>query len=386
MNDDFLHRMRVEPPAQFLVDLKTKLDTQNRAPPPKYRYWFRGSIVAMLVAGTGLVLAFVIGGYSPHVTGRKSSTDETAVPSNIAYLPNEGPNVGHSHPAGPPLSAVSEAANDASKPDAVAGAEVKPLPLEWVLIPSGIFTMGATESQTAEFYGFPGPESWLNRTKPLVESSQPAHQVYLDDFFIMRTEVTNYQYLQVVGRAADNSRFGGPNQPVVGVNWTNAQVYCASIGARLPTEAEWEKAARGSQGYTYPWGNKWDPARLQSADGIAHRLLDSVQDWQAWRRKERNQQLKTADVGSFPEGASPYGVLDMAGNVWEWVADWFDPNYYRTSARKNPKGPEAGEYKVLRGGAWDTPRPINSSWYRETFMRPEDSRPVTGFRCAKDQS
>jgi formylglycine-generating enzyme required for sulfatase activity len=96
--------------------------------------------------------------------------------------------------------------------------------------------------------------------------------------------------------------------------------------------------------------------------------------------------LGTADVGSFPEGASPYGVMDMAGNVWEWVADWFDPSYYQTSPQKNPKGPEVGEFKVLRGGAWDTPRPVNASWYRETFMRPTEARSVTGFRCAKDQS
>jgi formylglycine-generating enzyme required for sulfatase activity len=386
MNDDFLHRLRVEPPAQFLVDLKTKLDTQDLGLPSKYRYSFRISIIAMLMAGTGLVLALVIGGYLQHPTGRKSSTDDTGVPANTAYLAGKGANIGQSNPAGLPVPTVSEAVNDASEPNAVAPAGVKPLALEWVLIPSGTFTMGATGSQAAEFYAFPGPESWRSRTKPLVESSQPAHEVYLDDFFIMRTEVTNFQYVQVVGREADNSRFGGPNQPVVGVNWADAQVYCASIGARLPTEAEWEKAARGPQGFTYPWGNKWDPARLQSADGIAHRLLGSVQDWQTWRRTERSQQLKTADVGSFPDGASPYGVMDMAGNVWEWVADWFDPNYYLTSPQRNPRGPVAGEFKVLRGGAWDTPRPVNFSWYRETFIRPEDSRSVTGFRCAKDQS
>jgi formylglycine-generating enzyme required for sulfatase activity len=203
--------------------------------------------------------------------------------------------------------------------------------------------------------------------------------------------VTNRQYdkfIEATGRPHpdEGSRFEGSSQPVVDVTWDDAQAFCAWVGARVPSEAEWEKAARGTQGLVYPWGNTWDSAKLQSMDGIAQQSFANQADYLSWKAKHigNDPDAKTADVGSFPQGASPYGVLDMAGNAWEWVNDWFDPTYYQTSPKTNPKGPETGEYKVLRGGAWDTPRTVNFTWVRENFMAPNTGRRVTSFRCAKD--
>ena len=261
----------------------------------------------------------------------------------------------------------------------------------WVLIPGGSFVMGATDEQKSSVYAFGGSPKWMDFIKPLVESSGPAHEVFLDSFYILQNEVSNQEYdlfVRATGRARRGPPpgFDRPSQPAVVVTWNDARSYCTWAGARLPTEAEWEKAARGTQGYAYPWGNTFDPDKLQSMDRIAGKPLLTIEAWESWRKQYMRETPKatTTDVGSFAAGASPYGVLDMAGNAWEWVADWFDPTYYANSPAKNPKGPEAGDFRVLRGGAWDTPRVVNFTWLRQTFMPPSGARSVTGFRCAKD--
>jgi formylglycine-generating enzyme required for sulfatase activity len=275
--------------------------------------------------------------------------------------------------------------------DGVAATGTRTIAAGWVLIPSGSFLMGATDEQKASVYAFGGSPKWMDFIKPLVESSGPAHEVFLDSFYILRNEVSNQEYEQFA-RATGRARrspppgFDRPSQPAVVVTWNDARSYCAWAGARLPTEAEWEKAARGTQGFVYPWGNAWDAQKLQSMDRIAGKSLSTIEEWESWRKQylRETPEATTADVGSFPKGASPYGVMDMAGNVWEWVADWFDPTYYANSPRNNPKGPESGDFRVLRGGAWDTPRVVNFTWLRQTFMPPSGARSVTGFRCAKD--
>jgi len=215
------------------------------------------------------------------------------------------------------------------------------------------------------------------------------HTVALDGFWIDRAEVTNTQYQQCVesgacdppaesGSYTRDSYYGNnayADYPVIWVNWQQAVDYCEWAGARLPTEAEWEYAARGPEGRVFPWGDQFDGMRLNYCDanckfGWAD---DAVDDGYA----------DTAPVGSHPSGASWCEALDMAGNVYEWVADWYDSNYYVSSPSRNPTGPSSGEYRGLRGSSWFCdPRYAHGgfrSWYT-----PVASSADRGFRCARD--
>jgi formylglycine-generating enzyme required for sulfatase activity len=218
---------------------------------------------------------------------------------------------------------------------------------EMVTVPAGEFQMGCDDS---------------NPNENCYSDEQPLHTVYLDAYAIDKYEVTNAQYAEFLN-AEGNQEEGGytwldaddldvrihesggvwqadagyEDHPVIEVTWYGARAYCQWQGKRLPTEAEWEKAARGSSDTRmYPWGNE-DPdcSRLNYHDSTEGSCVGD-----------------TTPVGSYPSGASPYGALDMAGNVWEWVNDWYDSDYYDTSPYSNPSGPDSGDYRVLRGGGW----------------------------------
>ena len=262
-----------------------------------------------------------------------------------------------------------------------------------VLVPAGEFVMGASQEQLDVVPEFGFSPEWMEHLDLVIQGAAPPHTVYLDAFEIDVHEVTNAQYGRFVnspGRAPPafltDPRLTRPENPVVGVSWHDAVAFCAWAGKRLPTEAEWEKAARGVDRYEYPWGNGWDPSKLRSSDGVSGRDLENFGAWSNWIDgiNASSSTPGPAAVGSHPEGASPYGVMDMAGNVWEWVADWFDAGYYQVSPERNPTGPKTGQRRVLRGGAWDTPRVVAYTWFREDFMTPAEKRDVTGFRCARD--
>ena len=220
-----------------------------------------------------------------------------------------------------------------------------------VYVPEGSFLMGSADSD---------PDAY--------DSEFPQHQVTLDAFWLDQTEVTNGQYERCVadGECRANydygSDFTGENQPVVGVSWDDAADYCAWAGGQLPTEAQWEYAARGPESLTYPWGD--------SAPDLT--LLNY--DWNVGR---------TTDVGSYPAGASWVGVLDMAGNVYEWVADWYDADYYDSSPVANPAGPTSGETKVLRGGSWRADARSVRGAYRLVISASVQN--YIGFRCLVPQ-
>jgi iron(II)-dependent oxidoreductase len=191
----------------------------------------------------------------------------------------------------------------------------------------------------------------------------PQHKVYLDAFEIDIYEVSNVDYLRfVLATGRDWPKFWRESpfpekaalHPVINVSWNEADAYCRWAGKRLPTEAEWEKAARGEDGRVVPWGN--EPAGWIKSN-IAHP-----------GSKRGFKYPPLANVNRYDRGVSPYGVHQMAGNVSEWVADWFDPGYYQRENNRNPMGPERGEDKVFRGGSWN----------EESYL--------TGFRCAKSET
>jgi sulfatase modifying factor 1 len=234
-------------------------------------------------------------------------------------------------PAAPAATAVK---------NPVDGAEIMP-------IPAGTFTMGSERGHGDE---------------------QPPHKVSLAAFAMYRFEVTNEQYeafCKATGHPraafAGSRRFNQPKQPVVGVTWEDANAYARWAGARLPTEAEWEYAARGTDGRLYPWGSQ-RPSRQR-----AHFDQDPNSD-------------AAAAVGTYPQGASPFGCQDMAGNVWEWVADYYAYDYYRRSPEQDPRGPETGVRRVLRGGCWGFPSELRSTY--RFYEKPAFSANYVGFRCA----
>lgn len=199
----------------------------------------------------------------------------------------------------------------------------------------------------------------------------PYHTVSLPAFYLDRFEATNAEYQECVKAktcrpARKYQGFDAPNQPAVGVAWADASAYCKWAGKRLPTEAEWEKAARGADGRVYPWGN--------SACGCACAIQESKEVYGCGKDA-------TWPVGSTPRGKSFYGAEDMAGNVWEWVSDWYDPKYYAGSPKENPPGPATGMQKVRRGGSYANIKNYFRASDRSSAA-PETVSNSTGFRCA----
>ena len=201
---------------------------------------------------------------------------------------------------------------------------------------------------------------------------KPQHRIYLDAFWIDRTEVTKAQYQQCFESgscaAPGCSGTGKGDHPVVCVGSQDASKYCVWAERRLPTEAEWEKAARGTAGREYPWGNDAPDCNRVNYDG--------------YRVGGGKCVGNTTAVGSYPSGASAYGALDMAGNVWEWVADWYNDKYYANSPAENPPGPDSGGVRVLRGGGW-----VNDQGSVRAAVRfrndPAYRRVDIGFRCVR---
>jgi formylglycine-generating enzyme required for sulfatase activity len=209
------------------------------------------------------------------------------------------------------------------------------------------------------------------------DDEKPPHKVNLSEYFIGKYPVTNREYQAFVkdakykapkGWNGDQFPQNKAEHPVVNVSWHDAVAYCAWLSKktgktyRLPTEAEWEKAARGTDGRKYPWGNKPEPNR----DLLNYN--DNVED--------------TTEVGSYEDGRSPYDVYDMAGNVLEWVHDWHGETYYQKSPPKNPLGPNSGKYRVLRGGSWYDGNDFARSAFRG-YVTPDVIYYNFGFRCAR---
>jgi len=246
-----------------------------------------------------------------------------------------------------------------------------------VYVPAGEFEMGSTEDEVDAALALCNE---YHSDCEGFEDEQPAHTVALGAFWIDRTEVTNGQYALCVaagacdppsdsGSSTRDSYYGNAayaDYPVIYVTWHKAEAYCEWAGGRLPTEAEWEYAARGPEGYIYPWGNDAPDCDKANCGGFSGCVGD------------------TAAVGSYPAGASWVSAQDLAGNVWEWTADWYDADYYSRSPSENPTGPSSGGYKVVRGGAWlSSPDGVRTACrFGDT---PSVSRYHRGFRCARGE-
>jgi serine/threonine-protein kinase len=225
-----------------------------------------------------------------------------------------------------------------------------------VYVPVGEFTMGSEKGD---------------------RFAKPVHSVALDAYWIDQTELTNGMYAKCVNAGVcdppidvstitrssyyGNSQFN--NYPVIHVNWNQARAYCDWAGVTLPTEAQWEKAARGTDGRVYPWGDEKKDCSKANSSGC---------------------ESDTAAVGSYPAEVSPYGAFGMAGNVQEWVNDWYDGSYYSNSPSNNPQGPSSGNLRVVRGGAWNLFGEITASTFFRSSEDPKNNWNTSiGFRCVR---
>jgi len=203
---------------------------------------------------------------------------------------------------------------------------------EMVWVPAGEFLMGSTDEDIAQLLK-KNPELEAAR----FDDEKPQRKVYLDGYWMYKYEVTVAQYrkfCEATNRKMPDAPSWGwkDDHPMVKVTWTDASNYAKWAGMSLPTEAQWEKAARGTDGRIYPWGNKWEAYKCNNRE---------------------SGPKQTKPVGSYTSGASPYGCMDMAGNVWEWCLDWYGKDYYKSGPSRNPTGPTDGSSRVLRGGGWN---------------------------------
>ena len=236
---------------------------------------------------------------------------------------------------------------------------------EMITIPAGEFSMGCKSSDGV--YCLPG-------TTP--------HKVYLDRYQIDKYMVTFDRYQACLkakkctepyqGAACNYGESFAGDHPANCITYYQAEAVCKFEGKRLPTEAEWAKAARGDKGFIYPWGNAPKP----SCERV-------VMNDKTFNKMPGCGRGTTMPVGSKPEGASPYGLMDVAGNLFEWTSDWYSENYFANSPGKNPQGPDSGDFKVLRGSAWSARHDSGVALTVRSAYAPQGQGYVVGARCAK---
>ena len=267
-------------------------------------------------------------------------------------------------------------------------------PLEaMVPIRGGQFTMGASvELQSAALELCREEIGTRNRVacvRDVVDSEGPQRKVFLSPFSIDRVEVTVAAWRACVQAGAcspaplavADDRFLKPSLPITSVTWNEAAAYCAWRGARLPSEAEWERAARGTDGRVWPWGNVLKPNAFNHGRFAAPD--DAGSDFIALIRPDASDGATfLSPVGAHPDGASPDGIYDMAGNVMEWTADYYRPESPQSSSVVNPHGPDAGAMRSLRGGSWRQPPFFARTSYREAAA-PDTRSTEVGFRCVR---
>jgi formylglycine-generating enzyme required for sulfatase activity len=313
---------------------------------PKRVMWIVGGVVLVLVLLCAASLG-IAGLFSLFPATAPTATQPLASPTNSPSLPLP--------PTNTAMPEATPTQTDTPAPTSLPAEISDPNGVTMLLVPAGIFTMGSSDGSPEE---------------------QPVHEVYLDDFYLDKYEVTNVLYRACVdagvcnephntGSSTRPTYYGDPafdSYPVIYVDWSQAKTYCEWRGARLPTEAEREKAARGTDGRTYPWGEGTDCSRANYSSCIGD----------------------TVAVGGYEDGLSPYGLYDMAGNVSEWVADWFGADYYATLAdnASNPQGPNDGTLRGVRGGSWEGQDRFLRAYTRGR-RQPVYNDFEIGIRCAR---
>ncbi len=386
-------------PERFHFPQSEQLSPLIPPTPPKIRWWEQVSWMKIIISVVVVVIVFTIianvTGIIPspwaQATATYTKTVEVSLTTNgknksdgIANMPTSTATPTPTTEFAVPTATIVPLPTSTPVPTWTPTPAHQPINLETnpvdgaeiVLVPAGEYTMGSSKRLDPYFWGAEGPQ----------------HEVLLDEFWIYRYEVTNEMY-QVCAEARACPRpvknisinadeyYGNPqfaDYPVIYVSHTHALSYCRWAGGSLPTEAEWEKAARGTDAYLFPWGNQ-DPT------GTLVNLCDS----RCARGVEREISIDdgypgTAPVGSFPAGASPYGAFDMGGNVWEWTRDYFEPAYYNVSPYENPLGPASGRTRVIRGGGWNNPNSGVRTVGRAS-LSPDKSLDTLGFRCVLKQ-
>ncbi len=310
-----------------------------KAKPFKWLPWGIGAVVLMLIA-LSIISQINLPPSTPVPTATPTETRTPALTATLA-------NTSTPRDTAPPVMTLT--------PTLIREIDQKLM----VYVPAGEFLMGSDPA----------------KDKDTQSEEQPQHSVYLDAYWIDQTEVINGMYALCVSAGKctppqDDSSYLHPSYygnsnyadyPVIYVEWNQAKAYCAWAGADLPTEAQWEKAARGTDGRLYPWGKNSPSCDLANYGGC-------IGD--------------TTAVKSYESGKSLYGAYDMAGNVWEWVNDWYATNYYSSLPERNPQGPTSGEYRVLRGGTWSS----NGYYLRSAYRYrgdPSYRYYDIGFRCAR---
>ncbi|MCA9952647.1 MAG: SUMF1/EgtB/PvdO family nonheme iron enzyme, partial [Anaerolineales bacterium] len=354
---------------------RTVIDTppELTSPPPQQRFklpawaWWGGALLLLLLLAWGISGMF--GGGSDDMEATQTAeavaavvkTTPTPTPQPDTTATEAATNTATSIPSAPPTKTpIPTSTPDPNMPPpnpTLGSSWQRPADkMTMVYVPGGTFPMGSENGRDDE---------------------QPVHDVTLDGFWIDQTEVTNKQFAAFVAdteyvttaeeagggytyvdewqftEGADWQHPYGPESdlagrdehPVVLVSWHDAEAYCAWAGGQLPTEAQWEYAARGAEGVIYPWGDEFDGTKANFCD------VNCPLDWKESAVDDGYE--FTAPVGSYLDGASWVDAMDMAGNVWEWVRDWYDSDYYASSPANNPQGPDSEQYKVLRGGGWN---------------------------------
>lgn len=391
-------QLRPEDRFQLALEFRDALQPQVSLPPPPPPIRLMLFVILLLFAGGGIGWA-VLNNSEPTSTPLPPTSPSTKIAEFVTVVvissatptPTENSGVTSPPDSLPASKKDTPTPTPSYTPSATPTSTQTPVPdthvpssfvgadgVEMVLVPAGDFVMGSTSGEVDTAVSLCN-QSGNSCPRSYFTNEMPQRTVYLSDYYIDVTEITNDQYRACVsaGVCAAPSDSGAPdaryrvnnyynvrqydNYPVVRIRWEDARTYCQWVGEQLPTEAQWEKAARGTDGRIFPWGDNFN------------------NNWA--NTQESGDNVKS--VGSYPDGRSPYGVYDMAGSVWEYVADWYSDTYYQNAPDTDPIGPSSGADHVLRGGSYSDFKEYARVTNRGTPHSGSIRSGFRGFRCTQ---